>query len=582
MKRKAKTFQEMIQKAFLSYALLPFFLFMVSVFVLLSLSVHLAAVYNGRRNVKVVCARLLEVLETYESYCGEIAGNRLLVQALEQKEFGPALGEELYGFANRQTVGCHFYVFDENVCLLFGSTTRMPDYLPEKHAKDWGFFELLKERPDQTLIAVNRKLSAAEEPGVVSVGRAVTKGGKVLGFVSFDLFEKDLRLLLKETPLSEMVITDRYGYGAAVTNKRLLDDFSALSREYREAKAASVIDGSPYSIFKEELLDGRFFVYSVTSMAFFHSAVRMLCALFLLAVGAMSLLSYILMNRISKRTTTSLLQVIDAIQQVGVGKLDHFPERPQMDVEEFQIIFRSYNQMIVEIHRLIELNKEEALRSMEAEIKALEQQFNPHFLFNTLETIRCLIKLDQKAAAEDILKLSSLLRYRINNFPKSVALKEDLEYVKQYLEILNRRFGEKFSYSLLMEEEAGAVPVPKLIVQPLIENAVNYGFHGKTELVLAISACIEGDFLALTVKDNGSGIEAKRLRQIKERLKGAENEGNAIGLYNVHRRIQLMYGSFYGIEIDSRPGEGTVVCARFPAASQGKKGGEAHDQGGFD
>lgn len=174
--------------------------------------------------------------------------------------------------------------------------------------------------------------------------------------------------------------------------------------------------------------------------------------------------------------------MVEAFQEVQAGNLDvtlHIKS-----YEEFEIIGESYNLMLSSIKDLIASNEEKIRQTSIAEIKQLESQFNPHFLFNTLEHIRYMTKLEPEAVNKMIVSLSSILRYSINNTILDVTIAEDLEYTKSYLLIQKYRFHERFNYTVYMERGTEDCIIPKLIFQPIIENAIKYGFGDKEKLMV--------------------------------------------------------------------------------------------------
>jgi sensor histidine kinase YesM len=564
-KGNRKTFKETVRQTFIGYALIPFAILMLSVFLIIIILVHIAVRYNGNQNVKSVSSRIQSVVDDYSTYCRQLSTDETFIAAMNQESLRSETYERIYQFTNKQPVGCNFFVFDKDVNIVMGNTMTVPVYVIAKDSVQWGFFRQLSENPGQIIIAINRNINSYSGRSVISIGKAIVKNSEIVGFLSFDLLELEVLSILEDTSLSDIVLTDRYGYVAVTTNETLLDTFSKLIRDYRVAENYSTIGGRHFYLANKDILNGILVIYSITPMTFFDLAVGVLGVMCIIFLASFIIIFYVISGKVSTRTTKSLYEVVGAIKNVQEGDLDTFWEVEDVeDIEEFQVISKAYNKMIVEIKRLIELNKEEAIQTTQMEIKVLQQQFNPHFLFNTLETIRCLVNIEPKAATDDIVKLSALLRYSINNFPPKVYLKQDLEQIERYLEIIKRRFGGRLKYFIVTEDYAADVITPKMIIQPLIENSVNYGFRGQSKLCIDISAKIEEELLVITVKDDGSGIEAERLKLIEEMLHGTQNSSNAIGLFNVHRRIQLMYGKEYGITIQSEEGKGTVICAKFP------------------
>ena len=233
--------------------------------------------------------------------------------------------------------------------------------------------------------------------------------------------------------------------------------------------------------------------------------------------------------------------------------------------DEFEIIGDTYNQMLLDIKRLIEKNKEEATHSIVTEIKQLESQFNPHFLFNTLEMLRYTIHLDKKMANKIIINMASILRFSIENKSSEVKIEREIFYIKNYLEIQKIRFGDKFSYSIDVEERFLEYLTPKLIIQPIVENSIKHGYIQEKEFKILIKIKQKRERIQIGIFDNGKGIEKQELKLLKEKLlKRNLSLKEHIGMYNVQRRIELLYGKEYGLNIRSSSNRGTYIGIEIP------------------
>lgn len=202
------------------------------------------------------------------------------------------------------------------------------------------------------------------------------------------------------------------------------------------------------------------------------------------------------------------------------------------------------NQYLVEglsllISTQLELSSVENLKTMakEAELKALQTQINPHFLFNALHTTSFFVRKDPNKAREIIIDLSTYLRYNLENSCKLVSLEMELEQVKAYFNIEKARFGEKISLNIDVDENVKNISIPSLIIQPLVENSIKHGLLKKREGgFVIIIAKKENEGCFITIEDNGIGIDQKIVDNLDDRI------DKNIGLKNVHNRIKLIYG----------------------------------------
>lgn len=207
--------------------------------------------------------------------------------------------------------------------------------------------------------------------------------------------------------------------------------------------------------------------------------------------------------------------------------------------------------------RKIEVNKELATK---AELTSLQSQINPHFLFNAINTIVSLIRTQPDKARELLLHLSFYFRKNLYESENLVDLDTELEHLRSYLEIEKARFGDKLDIKFNIDSNL-QVKVPPLIIQPIVENSIKHGIMEKLEGgSIEITAYKKEKNIKICVKDNGEGIEEQKLKDLlKENIKV-----ESIGLKNVHKRLQLMYGYDYGLEIKSKKNKGTIVIISIP------------------
>lgn len=220
------------------------------------------------------------------------------------------------------------------------------------------------------------------------------------------------------------------------------------------------------------------------------------------------------------------------------------------------------------------------------EYTALQSQINPHFLYNTLETIRSqAITEGDKEIAEMVERLSSIFRYSISRKGEVVTLRDELNNIRNYMKIMEFRFYDRFSLEIDIDEEDGKVfdfYIPRLILQPIVENAINHGLDETvTGGVVRIEVVLVGDMI-ITISDNGKGMSLQELDSLNQKIhssdqigKGVnanEQNGTGIALANVHKRIQLLYGKEYGLNVYSSEKCGTDVELMLPIIDKMENG----------
>ena len=241
--------------------------------------------------------------------------------------------------------------------------------------------------------------------------------------------------------------------------------------------------------------------------------------------------------------------------------------------DEIGILQDSFNHMITRNKELIAQQYQAKLEKRNAQLRALQAQINPHFMYNTLQVIGGMaLEKDAPEVYSVTLALSDILRYSLNFSKEMVCLEEEVEYLKSYVMIQNERFGGKVQLKLELEPDTRKCLIPKLILQPLAENSFEHGLLNKAgDWLLTVESHItpEGDLL-ICIKDNGIGFDSERLAQIREKIEldtvKALNSGSHIGLANVHARIKLRSAKEgHGVSIDSSPETGTTVSVRMQA-----------------
>ncbi|MFC4098999.1 sensor histidine kinase [Paenibacillus xanthanilyticus] len=296
--------------------------------------------------------------------------------------------------------------------------------------------------------------------------------------------------------------------------------------------------------------------------------------LFVIAFAA----SALLISLISVGLTRRLTELAYRMKRLHKDNFESFVEvRGRDEVaqlgEMFNFMVRRLRELIGEVYQS-ELNrKENELRTKEVELYALQTQINPHFLFNVLNMIRGkLLIAGDRENAKVVGLLAKSFRMMLKRGGPTITLAEELEFIDIYLQIQQYRFGDKFAYEIAIDAGLQAIRVPKLCIQPLVENAVTHGVELHPERsTIWIKGEVEGGKLLLTVGDDGLGIQAERLAEIRGWLE--ETDGLAsdkhIGLRNVHRRLRQMYGDGYGLTIESEIGLRTEITMTIPLDHEG-------------
>lgn len=278
----------------------------------------------------------------------------------------------------------------------------------------------------------------------------------------------------------------------------------------------------------------------------------------LLIALALIIVAIVIASFIAGRLTNPIKKMLVAIQLTGSG--DFSTKIPDQSQLEFRILIKKFNQMNEKIQELIKENYESTLREKEAEIMALNLQLNPHFLYNTLNIINWMaIDRDDRAISKMIVSLSTMLQYTVNNKQEIVKLRDDLEWLRSYTHIMENRFEGVFKVEYELDQIPGDCKVPKLFLQPIVENAIIHGFEAlEGGGMIRISGKVDGEMLLFEVRDNGKGMSEQHVQTL------LNPEAKGIGVKNIAQRISLIYGAQSKLAIHSEIGRGTVVAVTIP------------------
>lgn len=293
-------------------------------------------------------------------------------------------------------------------------------------------------------------------------------------------------------------------------------------------------------------------------------------------VAAILLLAVIVISSLlSKEITRPILLLRDSMSKVEEGKFQ------QANVEvttmnEIGSLTKSFNVMTKRIQELMEQNVAAQKEKRKSEMKALQAQINPHFLYNTLDSIIWMAEAGQN---DDVVLMTSalakLLRQSISNDKEQVRVEEEMNYVQSYLTIQKMRYKDKLEYTIDVDPEICSVSIIKFAIQPLVENAIYHGLKYKdTKGKISIHGYVRGKKGYITITDDGVGMDEETLKYIfdEKQKKEKKLKSNGVGVPNVQKRLQLYYGPEYGISYISRQGEGTVATVTIPL-----DGGENHE-----
>lgn len=289
-----------------------------------------------------------------------------------------------------------------------------------------------------------------------------------------------------------------------------------------------------------------------------------------------------LINYIVKRLLRQFYEILKSIRLIQKGDL-----QVRIDAcgnDEMGELGTQINKMLDHIEQLMKENIDREMLAKNAQIRALQNQINAHFIYNVLESIKMMAEIDGEYAISDaITSLGNLLRYSIRWVSGNVRVEEEIAYIKNYLILMNLRFDYEIYLSLNLPEEVMRQQIPKMSLQPIVENAI---YHGIEELAedtnIYIKGMIRDEACVIEISDAGKGMSEEKLEWLRRRIAGEVEpdggSGNGIGLKNVQDRIRMSFGAEYGITVDSKEGCYTKVTERVPSQKNAPTGGN-HENG---
>lgn len=337
---------------------------------------------------------------------------------------------------------------------------------------------------------------------------------------------------------------------------------------YKEASGYDirVLNGKKYFIAHNISDDTGWIYISITPYESIFRKVIIMRTIVFLFFFLLFVLSLFLGVKLAMSFTKPLEQLTRKMKQVenGYFKIEWNEAENYELQDEISQLNKDFRIMINKIDTLIREDYVKQLLIKDTQLMALQAQINPHFLYNTLESINWLAKSNQQ---QDISKMAEalgiLMRGAISSKDRLVPLREEIIFLESYVTIQKIRYEDRLDFLIDMDESIKEYKVPKLILQPLVENAIQYGLEKMlSTCVIKVENLQETDYFIISVQDNGPGIEPETLCRIKNW--DIQPNGLGIGLKNIHERIRLVFGEKYGIEVFSETGTGTRVQIRMP------------------
>lgn len=382
------------------------------------------------------------------------------------------------------------------------------------------------------------------------------RDGEYQGAAAVYLNENDWTKLFSQYQY-DAILAKSNGDVIACSNSSFLSQKNANKYLPADASQYVRVNGNRYLRSSRSLENGTVlaysFIYSPTNYSYLFVGLLLIV---LLGLSWAAMFARI-MHAMTEQMVKSVDTLVREIRIIRKEDPDHIIEIDTGD--EIEEIAHQVNKMVRSIQELSQRNIALAEVNNRMEMQNLQAQINPHFIYNTLDNIRYLIPTDPQRAQQLIGRFIGILRYSINNTKHNVTVKDDLKYLQDYLVIQSTRFGANFSYEIDIDDACMEFIIPKLLLQPLLENSIKYGFQKKPRIHIEVRGWLGEDALYFTVEDNGGGVDETMLEQLRDILRSDEVNIEHNGLQNINRRIWLGYGGDSGLTIDSTEGESFTV-----------------------
>ncbi|MBE5871525.1 MAG: HAMP domain-containing protein [Lachnospiraceae bacterium] len=304
---------------------------------------------------------------------------------------------------------------------------------------------------------------------------------------------------------------------------------------------------------------------SIVPQHILHQNQHALTQNLILIVLVMSALITLVTVFVTKTLTRPLEQLTTTVRKIKSG--DTKKRVSYLKKDEIGELGLEFNQMLDRIETLIGQEYETKLLLNKAEYKALQAQINPHFLYNTLDTMSSIAEIQNCNMVSNLCQsLSSIFRYSLSMKTPYATVSQEIVHLKNYIYVMNVRMRDEITYRFEIDESVLQNSIPRISIQPLVENSIQHGLRNKRgDKKILIKVCRENEILQVIVEDNGVGMDAEsmneRLRQNDTR---AMEEGTSVGLFNIHARMKMLYGTQFGLTIESDGKTGTIVRLRLP------------------
>ncbi len=586
MGRYSHTLRVKILKSVFLTVALPAFILMLSLYFAWNLYVRERIVRDLAHSTRTIAGRIASDLEAYDGIMDRLRSEREIIEAFtrsaidragpggtrygegENRDGGsrdvPGAMREIYAMMKDRRIKAVVNGLDAEGQRVFGTMGLPADLDEEGGGLDWGLFGLMRRDPGK-VVAYQRAMRYGKIVQTdFSLGVSVEgRDGRRLGYLTADLSFRDSQDLSsegKDGVTGRFILTNGFDRVVAAYDGSSIVPFNRFSIPGKDGETA--LEGTRYAFARAAVGRHGLSVYGLASIEFIISSFCFgLYTIAVILVLFSAVFAFVLARSV-RRMTRPMHEIL-----VAMGKVSQGDFTARLDVisgDEFEEIAIRLNALIVEMESTVRRMTEGIELAKTAQMRQLQAQFNPHFLYNTIDTAKWMMKMGETQKASTMLtNMAKVLRYSIHGkqAESMVTLREDIVAIRTYLEIHSLSLGDRLAIDYDIDESALACRIPKLLIQPIVENALVHGIGSTGEGRLGISIRGLGDNVVIAITDSGEGFA---IDPGEAAPSGDEGSGSGMGMGLVLRRARLHYGDRFSFDIKSLAGVGSVVTLTIP------------------
>lgn len=469
-------------------------------------------------------------------------------------------------------------IFGENGLVLTDSASNaIKDYIDVKQM-EW--YTKAVEAQGKPVISASHTQNYLKNEGkwVFSLSAAIMEENKILGIVLIDMSYKNLTDMCNDIQLGEKGYVYIVGQGQEMIYhpkqqliySGILQEDLARVMQQEEGSFTEVLEAKRL-VTVHSLKEVGWRVVGVSYIGeLLVSKKEIIIPLIILTLLAL-VVAFLISKRIASQTAKPIRELTEHMQEIELGKLGVEIDT-QSDTEEIQCLTASFKEMVYKIEGLIEQVEDNQKKLRKSELKVLQSQINPHFLYNSLDTI---IWLGEREECEKVVQMTAALaryfRLSLSKGKEVITIYEEVEHVKHYLQIQKIRYASKLAYTIEVSPDIFDEMIVKIVLQPLVENALYHGIKDLEEGgYIRVLGFREGNNIILEVYDNGKGMSHEQIKNILKAPSSTSITKGGVAIKNVHERIQVYFGQDYGLSYESEYGKWTKVRITIPVIEIGE------------